>query len=513
MADLIRTCTLTSKEFVISTAEQAHIAKFESLHPLLQPGDIPLPTIHPTEFLRQMQSYVTLMALFDDKSCISGKPLITRYNPILGYKVCTTEEFWSDKVDNTSVGRPYDFSRPFFEQWNELLHECILQPLVQINCENSRYVDSSSSLRNCYLCFGMGESEDCLYCLKTRYPLRNRDCVDCIGIVDCELCYSCVHCDRSYACQHCTDCQDSYQCFGSTDLIGCKYCFGCIGLRQTEYAIFNEVVGKEAYEAFMLDANIGSYQLRTEYLQKCLAFVAKHIVEINTIKNSEESSGCYLDHCKNAYQCEFGENLEDCGWSTGAFGKDIWRGEVYQGELGYQSSVLSGRLGFCNSINTGSENFYSYMIFGSNSCFGCAMLKQKSYCILNKQYSKEEYEELVPRIIAHMKSTGEWGQFLPGQYAPHLYEETQAGETGGRRAEVRGQRLAADSIEGLAAMPDHIKHVDLDAISQQTFRCVLTGKSFKMVMQEVRFYVAQNIPLPRVHWQERLRILLKEVVK
>jgi len=30
------------------------------------------------------------------------------------------------------------------------------------------------------------------------------------------------------------------------------------------------------------------------------------------------------------------------------------------------------------------------------------------YCILNKQYSKEEYEELVPKIIEHMQKTGEW---------------------------------------------------------------------------------------------------------
>jgi hypothetical protein len=32
----------------------------------------------------------------------------------------------------------------------------------------------------------------------------------------------------------------------------------------------------------------------------------------------------------------------------------------------------------------------------------------KQYCILNKQYTKEEYEELVPKIIEHMKKTGEW---------------------------------------------------------------------------------------------------------
>ena len=29
-------------------------------------------------------------------------------------------------------------------------------------------------------------------------------------------------------------------------------------------------------------------------------------------------------------------------------------------------------------------------------------LRNKSYCILNKQYTKEEYEELVPKIIEHM---------------------------------------------------------------------------------------------------------------
>ncbi len=508
MADLQRICTITGKTFVITEAEQALIAKFEQLHPLLKPGDIPLPTIHPLEFSRQLQSYVTLMSLFDSKSVISGQPLITRYNPRLGYKVCTSEEFWSDAVDNTNVGKPYDFSRPFFEQWNELMREVIMQPLVQISCENSHYVDSSSSLKNCYLCFGMGDSEDCMYCLKTRYPLRNRDCVDCIGIVDCELCYSCIHCDHAYDCQHCSDCIDCYQCFGSRDLIGCKYCFGCVGLRQAEYYIFNQAVTKEAYDNFMKQANLGSYQSRQGYLEQCRQFHKQNPTVVATIKQSENASGSYLQHCRNAYECEFGENLEDCGWSTGAFGKDIWRGEVYQGELGYQSAVLSGRLGFCNSINTGSENFYSYMIWGSNSCFGCVMLKQKSYCILNKQYTKAEYEELVPRIIAHMKSTGEWGQFLPAKYAPHYYEESQAHEFLDQRAKIKDQRSGVQTLDKRELRcEDDIANVEVEKVDGIVWECCLTGKPFKLVRQEVEFYRQQNIPLPRIHWQERLKRL------
>jgi hypothetical protein len=35
-------------------------------------------------------------------------------------------------------------------------------------------------------------------------------------------------------------------------------------------------------------------------------------------------------------------------------------------------------------------------------------LHDKSYCILNKQYTKEEYEELVPKIIEKMMKDDEW---------------------------------------------------------------------------------------------------------
>ena len=35
-------------------------------------------------------------------------------------------------------------------------------------------------------------------------------------------------------------------------------------------------------------------------------------------------------------------------------------------------------------------------------CFGCVGFKHKQYCILNKQYTKEEYEKLVQKIIKQM---------------------------------------------------------------------------------------------------------------
>ena len=55
-------------------------------------------------------------------------------------------------------------------------------------------------------------------------------------------------------------------------------------------------------------------------------------------------------------------------------------------------------------------------------------LKGKEYCILNKQYTREEYEYLVPKLIEKMKADGEWGEFLPPYLSPFGYNETLAAE-------------------------------------------------------------------------------------
>lgn len=519
MAEIIKVCAVTNEQFTITEAEQEHIRKFESLHPLLKTGDLPLPTIHPLELMRQMQSFVSLTALYNHKSFISEQDIITRYHPALGYKVCSKEEFWSDQVDNREFGREYDFSRSFFVQWQELMQRVYMQPLVQINCHNSPYVDSSSNLKDCYMCFGMGESEDCFYCIKSRYPLRNKNCVDCVGIVDSQYCYSCVDCEKCYECQHCLYCYNSSACFGSVDLIGCTDCFGCVGLRQKKYCVFNKQYSAAEYKSFLAGIDLGDYKVRQEQLDNCINFIdpSGHIA--NTIKSSEESSGSYLYHCKNAYQCFRAENLEDCGWSTGARGRDGWRAEMLDAELAYNSVVLFGRLGYGNSIHTGSENFYSYMIFNSDSCFGCTMLKRNSYCILNKQYSREEYHSLVPRIIAHMKETGEWGQFLPPQFAPHPYQDSQsatwfklitleeAKRRGYRVEDVESTEHNQVATMEANALPSNIQDVVIDGITSQIVSCAETKQLYRFDKREVEFYQKQCIPLPRVHWKERLRKL------
>jgi hypothetical protein len=55
-------------------------------------------------------------------------------------------------------------------------------------------------------------------------------------------------------------------------------------------------------------------------------------------------------------------------------------------------------------------------------------LKNQQYCIFNKQYTKEEYEIIVAKIIAHMVVIGEWGEFFDPSLSPFGYNETLAME-------------------------------------------------------------------------------------
>ena len=90
------------------------------------------------------------------------------------------------------------------------------------------------------------------------------------------------------------------------------------------------------------------------------------------------------------------------------------------------ATTNSFRCAFSSFLRGCSDVFYSESMYSCEHCFGCIGLSHKKYCILNKQYSKEEYEKLMPRIIEHMKSSGEWWEFFPTEISPFAYNETLA---------------------------------------------------------------------------------------
>jgi len=60
---------------------------------------------------------------------------------------------------------------------------------------------------------------------------------------------------------------------------------------------------------------------------------------------------------------------------------------------------------FTHRVKESNNLIYCMFSFFSNNCFGCIGIKNKEYCILNKQYTKAEYDTLLPKIISAIQKS------------------------------------------------------------------------------------------------------------
>lgn len=164
-------------------------------------------------------------------------------------------------------------------------------------------------------------------------------------------------------------------------------------------------------------------------------------------------------------------------------------------------------------IFTGNNVRYSYNCNASDNIFGCVGLRRKQYCIFNKQYTKEDYEALVSKIVEHMKSTGEYGQFFPATLSPFDYNETVAQEyfpLTKSEALEKGYRWKDPEPRNYTttktwfSLPETIAEAG-DDILQDVISCQHEEKcnencttAYKITPQELQFYRRMSLPLPRL---------------
>ena len=514
---LKQVCKVTGHSFNVSEAELEFLRRVAELNPQLGLASLPPPSIYPTQITRQICCFGNAVNLFKTESAISGKSQLSRYNPAFGYHVSTIDEFWSD-VDNTKHGMSYDFSRPFFEQWNELMHKAYLLPLGNARVENSDFANGARDIKNCYLIFAASQCEDCLYCLGV---FNSNDLIDCVGANQCQFCYSCADIENCYECQHCRDSYNCSTCISCIDCRSCNNCIGCVGLTSAEYCIYNEKVSKVQFDQFIAKTKLGSFHGRSEFLKTSKQFQSSYPHSVNRIINCEDCSGAYLFDSQNLFHCYHATGSRDCGYMCTAMNSnDCWYGYAFGSDLQYQAANYNSyNSHFSYLVFDGKTCCYSFLLFnGCTDCFGCVGLKKNSYCILNKQYSKNEYFELLPRIVAHMQSTGEWGEYFPLKYSPHSYQESWVEDYHEAIAEPelirRGFRMVPVPISvapygALSAqdIPDLIDEVNVDSILTKALICNESGQGYSLQRKELAFYKKFNIPLPRQNWRLRIKRL------
>ena len=497
---------------------------------------VPLPTFCPECRLVRRLTFRNDRALYKRACEMCVKDVISVYRPnglLLGgqaQKVVCQKCWWSDDFNATKYGKEYDFSKPFFEQYKELMNEV---PFVaNFIVDESRMVNSPFNnmvldLRNCYMLFNSDYDEDCSYSCEIEKSLN---CVDTNLVDKSEMSYECVNIQNCYRAFYSVDCESSSDILFCRDCNGCTDCFGCTNLRKQSYVIFNEPMGNKAnYEARLAEMNVTSRNGRDEIKKKVYEIWKNSITKFMHEKQGQDISGDYLYNSKNVHDSWIvheGWNLRYCQYLVAPDVKDSYDFTQFGGGAELHYEVLQGgnggsRVRFSWFVpNENHDIDYSMQIMTSHDMFGCVGLRKTEYCILNKQYSREEYETLRAKIIEQMKTMPykdaegleyQYGEFFPTELSPFAYNETTAQEffpISKDEAEKNNfawyEREARDYKPTMLAenIPDTPAEIP-DTITGEIIECANKGDAikscttaFRVIKDEVGFYKRFNIPLP-----------------
>ena len=520
-----KTCAVSDTEFPIY---QSDLEFYDKISPVFNgvKYQISTPTLCPEERERRRMSFRNERKLYRRKCDSSGKQIISIYSPDKPYKVYDQKVWRSDSWDPLDFWQTIDFTSTFSEQFQKLLTKVPFIALINPKSENSEYCNNSEWHKNCYMEVGGVESEDVFYSYTSLY---SQDSCDCFLLTNSSNCYQVI---ESSNCHNLYYSSNSENCRNSAYLIDCKNCdscYACVGLANKRYCIFNIQYTEDEYKNRIKSF---SYSWRDVYQEILL----KNIVASTRIQKSEKCFGNNIKNSKNLAFCFdiVGNDKEywasDCKYQfiTG-LGTYIchdcfqsWMNNNFSYEV--VSSYLNvSNILFCYGAMDNSRNMmYCLNCYSSQSCFWCIWLRNKQYCIFNKQYAKEEYEKLVPKIIEHMQETGELGEFFDPSLSHFGYNESLAHEyfpLSYQEAVARGYKRQDNNYDPVIPewagvlkwdeIPDDISSVS-DDILKKIFICEDSWRPFRIIKQELEFYRKHNLPLPRKHpdvrHEERIRI-------
>ena len=479
-------CKNCQNQFEITSEDRAYYKKIS----------VPEPTLCPDCRLQRRMAWRNERNLYHRTCDFSGKKFVSVFSQDKPFKVYSPNIWWSDKWEALKYGQDMDFSRPFFEQFKELLCKVPLLGIINVNAENSDYTNQGYSNKNCYMTITADFCEDCYY---VDSSFSSKNCTDCLSIHKCELCYSCLDCANCYGCFFCQGCHNCNDTWFSTLCRGCSNCFGCTGLRNKQYYAYNKPLSKEEWTEKFSELVL-SHSLIEDIKKQANEERLKVPHPFATMHGCQDCTGDFLTSCKNAVECYDGQDIEDsrrvilvplairdCFDCLGIGG----------GELIYESHSTGPAYNakFCAWCWNDVANLSYCFLCCNNSknLFGCVGLKHKEYCILNKQYKKDEYEKLLEKIIDLMKKTAEYGEFFPMEMSLFNYEESIAEQYFPRTGKhQKTSPVPPDSFK----IPETFDEVQSD-ICNKTLYCEVTGKPYKIIKKEFDFYKKMKLPLPR----------------
>ena len=496
----MHTCETCTQAFEITAKE---LSLYERISPRYGNNilHIPPPKHCPGCREQQRMSWRNERNIFIRQCSKSGKKLFSAYTPETEFPVIDNALWWQPENDAKDFAQPIDFSRSISEQMSDLRR--VVPRMSNFNYADDRLVNSSyancaGDLKDCYLVFAAARDEHCMYCT---YINDCFSCVDCFFTHGSTNCYEGVDLQRCHSVFYSADSRECSESYFLYDCRNCTHCIGCVGLRNKQYHIFNRPFSREEFERESARLGVARgktltheavQQLATRF-EKLLGSLPRRATHG---ESNENCTGDYVSNSKDCFHCFDTVKSRDCmhcAWFDS--GKDS--ADVYAwGEMELCYNICGGGQDMYGCAFTAmsfacKESFYLDLCVYCKNCIACIGLKNQQYCILNKQYSKAEYEALLPRVVELMISHGEWGEFLPSRDSTYGYNYS----------------IAADYYPLGPTSPGAEKfHWDpyrapesTAASSDSTLRCAETNRLFRLTTQEQDFYQTNDLPSPRFH--------------
>jgi len=522
-----KTCQNCKKQFTIEPDDFAFYEKMK----------VPPPTFCPECRMQRRFAWRNERTLHRNVCAKTSKKIITGFAPDSGLKVYDRDVWWSDDWDPMAYGVDYDFSKPFFKQWRELLGQ-VPHPAVfntqTVNCDYTQY---TGNMKDAYLVSASWGGENLAYAARAKFC---RDTFDTFAVHNSELCYEDVNVSKSsrtHFSQNCESCVDSIFLY---DCRGCTKCVACIGLRNKSYYIFNQPHSKEDYQKQIQELRTNTYSGLAKVKEKFEALKKGHIRKYATLIKCERCTGDNLQNVADSKYCfDVSDDVRNCKFiqngvdrlfdSYDGYGVGAGTELLYEA---FDSGVEGSRQSFCMTVYGCHDATYCFNCHGCGNIFGCIGLRNKEYCIFNKQYSKEEYEALREKIVRHMNEmpytdkkgrTYKYGEFFPIELSPFGYNETAAQDFLPISKEVaqtvgfnwREPKAQEHQPTFLAQnLPDAIEDSNAE-ITIENIECLNCKKAYRIIAKEYQFLTQFHLPLPRLcpECRHQARLKLRNPLK
>ena len=451
-----------------------------------------------------------------------GQKTMSVYAPEQKLTVYCSPCWWADDWDGTEYAMDYDPTRSFWEQMLEL---SLKTPRVAL-------LSTYSTLKNCDYSNDIGWSKNCYlvfwadYCDNVYYSsILNglKWSSDCLRGWDSELCYGSIGFINNYRTFFSDECDDCLDVWFSRNCYGCTNCVGCVNLRGEKYCIFNVKYSKEEYEQKIAELGLASWQNLQKLEKKAHEFwLTKPYREYSGNSLNLNVTGEHVYRSKNAKECYIADGVENskyCQFITVASTKDSmdYSGWGNGATQIYESSVVGEKVDkIFFSISTYPDSFnsqYCFQAIASKNNFGCFNLKRKQYCILNKEYPREEFEELRAKIIKDMTTRPfvdklgrkfTYGEFFPLEFnkcpynksnAMRFFPKTKEQALSGGYSWSDENNPSPPATINADELPDTITETT-DSIFDEIIECASCKRSYRIVKGELNLLRKMGLPVP-----------------